>query len=278
MQLKITNPNLQWIKLWFCIFLIFDFGFSFCQEQKNAQDTLPSKFQRFLKNMKYKWVNDALWQTGNVERFLYNTGLQWSYADSIFDFEIKPRFIYGEVSQRQKDNSMLRVVQEREQTLDLHLGLLSQKRFYGFGFGILERSNLRKINFRWQTGLGAGWHIVRNAKNTQRLNLTAAILREVTDFINPIQPDYQIIRASFRLKGMHIFFNNRLRFIHLSTYMPSIAFDKNRRLTGNLSIEVPISKRIQLRSSFDYTYEGVVPPNVKKTDTRTMVGLVITNF
>jgi putative salt-induced outer membrane protein YdiY len=60
--------------------------------------------------------------------------------------------------------------------------------------------------------------------------------------------------------------------------MPSIIFDNNRRLIGNLTVEVPISKKIQLRSSFDYTYEGIVPANVKKTDTRTLIGLVIGNM
>ncbi len=228
--------------------------------------------------MKYKWVNDALWQTGNVERFLYNTNFQWIFNDSLLDFEIKPRFSYGEVTQKQNDKIIKGVVQEREQILDLHFGLFSQKKFYGFSFGTLERSNLRKINFRWQTGIGAGWHIFRTQNNNQRLNLTAALLREETDFINPKQADYIIFRASLRLKGRHVFFNKLLIINHITTYMPSLAFNNNKRLTSNVSVEVPISKRVQLRSSFDYTYEGIVPQNVKKTDTRTLVGLVIGNM
>lgn len=228
--------------------------------------------------MKYKWVNDALWQTGNVERFLYNTNLQWIYTDSLLDYEIKPRFSYGEVTQKQNDKIIKGVIQEREQAIDLHWGLLSQKKFYGFSFGTLERSNLRKIYFRWQMGIGAGWHLIRTPNNNQILNLTAAILREETNFINPQQNDYKIFRASLRIKGRHAFFDNHLRILHLTTYMPSIAFDNNRRLISNISLEVPITKRIQIRSSFDYTYEGIVPLNVKKTDTRTLIGLVMSNM
>ncbi len=252
--------------------------FTFSQETTIPKDTLPSPFQKLLKKMKYKWINDALWQTGNVERFLYNTSLQWLYNDSIFDYEIKPRFSYGEVTQKQNDKLIRGVVQEREQILDLHFGFLSQKRFYGFSFGTFEKSNLRNINLRWLVGFGAGWHIIRTKNEHQRINLTTAILREGTDFINPNQPDYQVFRISIRLKGNHIFFKNRLKLSHMTTFLPSLAFNNNKRLVSNLTIEVPISKRIQLRSSFDYTYEGIVPPNVKKTDTRNLVGLVIANF
>lgn len=228
--------------------------------------------------MKYKWTNDALWQTGNVERFLYNTQVQWIYADSLWDYEIKPRFIYGEIAQKFDNQNIKVVVQEREQILDWHLGLLSYKKIYGFSFGTLEKSNLRKIDWRWHAGLGIGWHVLRTSNGNQKINFTTAFLREETDFMNPSQPDYKIFRASIRLKGRHVFFNKHLIINYLFTFLPSIVFDNNRRFASNLSIEIPINKKIQLRSSFDYTYEGIVPPNVKKVDTRTLMGLVIGNI
>ncbi len=268
------------IQLHVLVFLFFILH-CFCllsQEKVITKDTILTGIQKLIKKMKYKWVNDAIWQTGNIERFLYNTNFEWLYVDSLWDYEIKPRFSYGEVTQKQNDELVRGVVQEREQGLDLHLGLFSQRLFYSFGYGTLERSNLRKIDSRWLAGIGVGWHVLRTSDKKNRVNLTAALLREETDFVNPKQPDYQIFRASFRIKGFHELFDKHLRISYLSTYMPSIAFDKNKRLVANITIEVPINKNFQLRSAFDYTYEGIVPAIVKKVDTRTMIGFVITNL
>jgi hypothetical protein len=272
------NPNIQNLRNFFILWIIFIYPTSLLGQKESLTDTIPKRFQKFMYRHKYKWTNDALWQTGNVERFLYNTSLQFMYADSMIDYEIKPRFIYGEISQKQNEQVIKGIVQEREQSLDLHLGLLSQKRFYGFGFGVIEKSNLRKIEFRWQAGVGVGWHVIKTQNNHHKLNLTVALLHEETNFINPSQPDYQIFRASLRLKGTHQFFDNHLKFSHTTTFLPSLAFDNNKRLISNLALEIPISKRIQLRGSFDLTYEGIVPANIQNTDTRTQLGLVITNF
>ena len=256
----------HWLILLICLL---PFGL---QAQDSTQTKKPNPF---FSKVKYRIVTDGMWLTGNVERFLFSSSMQLQYADSIIDFDIKPRFLYGEQSIKQDENT-IRTVQEREPGIDFHFGLFSQKRFYGFTFGTIEKSNLRNIDFRWFVGLGAGWHILRN--DNHKVNLTAATLREETDFLSPEALDYKIFRGSFRLKGRHSVIKNRLVFNYLVNYLPSLAFDKNVRLTSNVTIEVPVSKKVQLRGSFDYNHEGVVAPGVKKDDTRTMVGLVIGNL
>ncbi|MCS7073069.1 MAG: DUF481 domain-containing protein, partial [Bacteroidia bacterium] len=226
-----------------------------------SQDSTQAKKPNpFFSKLKYKFVTDGMLLTGNVERFLYSTSLQLQYADSLIDFDLKPRFLYGEQTIK-KDETSIRTVQEREPGLDFHFGLFSQKRFYGFAAGAIERSNLRNIMLRWVVGPGIGWHMVR--RDNHKVNLTAATLREETDFIPENAIDYKIFRGSFRLKGKHSFIQNKLIISYLVNYLPSLAFDKNVRLTSNLSIEIPVSKKVQLRGSFDYIREGVIAPGVK---------------
>jgi hypothetical protein len=198
------------------------------------------------------------------------------YADSTLDWSLAPRFLYGEQTTRRPDQPPLRTVQEREPGLDVHVGLFSPRRFYVFGFGTVEQSNLRATHLRWLAGAGGGWHIWRTA--TQHLTLSAALLREETDFVLPIQPSYRVFRASFRLRGRHTFFNNRLRLLHTTNYLPSLAFDPNRRFTTAVTLEAPLSRRVSFTLGAAYSYEGVVPPNVRREDSRFTLGLKVANF
>lgn len=246
----------------------------------HAQDsTKTSIFQsHFFKHLKYKWTNDLLFQTGNINRFLYNTQMLYSYADSLFDFEIKPRFIYGEVKQKNASGEIVRLVQEREPFIEVHVGIFSLRRFYGFAFGTAEESNLRKINFRWTGGGGVGWHVIRTKDQYHKLTVTAAVLREETDFIPITQKDVKIFRGSFRLKGNNLFFEKKLKISYIYYFMPSLQWDNNKRHTANVSLEIPFSKRLNVRAAYDLTYDAIVPEGIKNLDTRLMIGVALSNL
>lgn len=236
-----------------------------------AQDTLT-----FWQHIHYTWQVNGLATTGNTERYLLDTPLQLQYADSVLDLSLNPQFIYGEQTVKLADGSTVRQVQEREYKLAMNLGFFSQRRFYGFIPGWAEQSNLRGIQLRMQGGLGGGWHILRS--KTQKLSLTAAVLYESTDFLNPEAKDYALYRGSIRLKGKHSLFKDRLRFTHLTNYLPSLALDDNILMNSQLGLEVPVNKRLAFRMGYTYTYEFIVAPGRQRTDQRLTLGVTLTNL
>lgn len=239
-------------------------------------DSTPTGWARFATRVKYNFVAEGQYTTGNVERMLLSTKAFLQYADSTVDWNITPRFVYGEQTTRTPEGIRTRVVQEREPGLDVHFGLFSLRRLYAFGFGTVEQSNLRGVGIRWLAGAGGGWHIVRTA--TQHLTFSAAVLREETDFVSPLAPSYRIFRGSFRLRGRHVFLKDHLRFIHITNYLPGLAFDANRRLNTTLTLEAPISRLISFTTTWVYSYEGIVPAGVRREDTRLTLGIKIANF
>ncbi len=242
-----------------------------------AQDTSIVKKNppSWLKKFKYRYLTDGIWTTGNIERILISSSFSLNFHDSTLSFGILPKFTYGELTSKLLDGTKSNVVQEREYFLDLNLGLFSEKKFYGFGMGTLEKSNLRTINFRWYAGLGAGWHIVRN--HIHKSTFSIAVLREETDFTNDIALNYQIFRGSFRLKGKHDFFKNRCIVHYIFNYLPSIIFDKNVRFNSNITLEFPINKHFSFKTAWDFSHENVVTPDKRKDDSRYTLGIVIGN-
>jgi hypothetical protein len=156
-------------------------------QSTEAREKLPSWF--------YSVGFDGTASSGNVNRQLFNfkTTLNFENPKSPFGFFANPRFQYG-------TNSDL--LQEREIFIDLNSTMFySRHNIYPLIFGAYEQSNLRKINVRYNVGVGIGWKIlggINSLKSKVKLSISNAIVREATDF--ETKQDVDIYRNSTRIR------------------------------------------------------------------------------
>jgi hypothetical protein len=212
----------------------------------------------------YRIRGDGNFSRGNINRSLMILRTELVFAGPVVTVMTNPRFTYGE----QKN-----VLAERELYTDLFIDIHEERKVYGFGLGILERSNLRAIDVRKMGGLGFGWRLFQGKQNS--LSLTNAIIYESTRFRS--RPDVTTTRNSLRIKGIHHFSKSKLRFNHLTFIQPSITNLANLRWNTILSLEAPVSKWVSLRTSFENSYESIVEAGRKKNDSRLTVGFAVGN-
>ncbi len=224
-----------------------------------AVDTIPTFFDR----IKYRFIGDGNFTRGNVNRSLMVLRAEINYDGPVVSVSSNPRFAYG-----QQNN----VLAEREPYLDLFIDLYKQRKIYGFGLGTIEASHLRDITLRQLAGLGAGFRLVQAAHHS--LVLTNAIIYESTNF--GTRPDVEVIRNSARLKGKHAFFQDKIRLTHTTFVQPALN-RANLRWNTLISLELPLSTWITLRTTFENAYESVVEVGRKRNDSRLTFGISVGN-
>jgi hypothetical protein len=218
-----------------------------------------------LDSLQYRFIGDGTFARGNVNRTLMVLRAEITYNGPIVTLTTNPRFTYG------KQNGVLA---ERDTYVDLFIDIYKKRKVYGFGLATIETSNLRGIELRQLAGGGAGFRLLQNKQNT--LSLTNAIIYESTDFRE--RPTITTLRNSTRLKGKHSLFQNKIRFNHITFFQPSLTDISNVRWNTLLSVELPLSKWITFRSSFENSFESKVEPTRKQNDSRFTFGISIGNW
>jgi hypothetical protein len=228
-------------------------------------DSLPKRSPFFSwDSLHYRFIGDGNFARGNVNRSLMVLRAEVIYNGPVVSLATNPRFSYG------KQNGVLA---ERDTYVDLFIDIYKNRRVYGFGLGTVERSNLRKIDLRQLAGGGVGLRLVRTDHNL--LVLTDAFIYESTDFVE--RPTVAILRNSLRLKGKHSFFSDKVRFTHITFWQPSLSDISNIRWNTVLSLELPLSSWVTIRSSFENSFESVVEATRKQNDSRLTIGISIGN-
>ena len=162
---------------------------------------------------------------------------------------------------------------ERETYVDLFVDVFKKRRTYVFGLGTVEISNLRGIDLRKLAGAGIGYRLLQTDRNT--LTLTNAIIHEATDFTE--RPTLVTQRNSFRVKGSHGMLKDKVRFNHVTFVQPSLADFSNMRWNTLLSLELPLTSWISIRSSFANSYESEVEATRKHNDSHLTFGISLGN-
>jgi hypothetical protein len=229
-------------------------------------DTMSLVRERFIEwdKLLYRFFGDGNFSRGNVNRTLLVARAEITYGGSIVSLTTNPRFTYGQQNF---------VLAERDTYVDLFIDILKQRRFYGFGLGTIEISNLRAINLRQLAGAGAGFRLTETDNHS--LIFTNAVIYESTDFRE--RETVTTLRNSTRLRGKHIFFQNRMRISHTTFFQPSLYDINNLRWSTLISVELPINKWFVLRTSFENLYESVVALNRQRNDTRITIGFSVGN-
>jgi hypothetical protein len=226
-------------------------------------DSVPKR-PVFIDTIRYRFVGDGNFTRGNVNRSLMVLRAELTFSGPALNIATNPRFTYG------KQNGILA---ERDSYLDLYVDVFKKRRTYAFGLGVLENSNLRRIDLRQMAGAGIGYRVVKNKTND--LSLTDAILYESTNFreISTVTT----IRNSFRIKGKHSFIQDKLRFNHLTFIQPALNDFSNVRWNTIMSLELPLNKWVTIRTSFENSYESVVEATRKRNDSRITFGVAVGN-
>jgi hypothetical protein len=215
-------------------------------------------------SLSYRFMGEGNFSRGNVNRSLMSLRAEILLQGPVMELVSNPRFTYGE------QNNLLA---ERDLYADLFVDVLKKKKLYGFALAIIERSNLRRIDCRQLAGAGVGLHLVRNPRHT--LSLTNAIIHEFTNFRE--RPSLSIQRNSTRLKGRHVFYADKVRLHHLTFLQPALSDLSNLRWSTLISLELPLTRWIALRASFENSYEQVVELTRKRYDTRVTFGFAVGN-
>jgi hypothetical protein len=217
-----------------------------------------------IDTIRYRLIGDGNFTRGNVNRSLMVLRAELLFSGPLISISTNPRFTYG------KQNGVLA---ERDSYADLFFDVFKKSRTYVFGLGVLETSNLRRIDLRQMAGAGIGFRVLRGATNN--LSLTNAVLYESTNFAEI--STVTTARNSFRVKGKHSVLQDKIRFNHITFIQPALNDLSNLRWNTILSIELPINKWVTLRTSFENSYESVVEATRKKNDSRITFGVSVGN-
>lgn len=217
-----------------------------------------------IDTVRYRFVGDGNFTRGNVNRSLMVLRAELIFSGPVINIATNPRFTYG------KQNGVLA---ERDSYADLFVDVFKKRKTYIFGLGVLETSNLRRIDLRQMAGAGVGYRVIKSKKND--LSLTNAILYESTNFVE--LKTVTTIRNSFRVKGKHSFLQDKFRFNHLTFIQPALNDFSNVRWNTIMSVELPLNKWVTLRTSFENSFESVVESTRKRNDSRITFGISVGN-
>ncbi|GAB2780739.1 hypothetical protein GCM10027275_25380 [Rhabdobacter roseus] len=227
-------------------------------------DSLVLRGFVLVDTLNYRFIGDGNFTRGNVNRSLMVLRAEILATGPVISMATNPRFTYG------KQNNVLA---ERDTYLDLFIDVFKKRKTYVFGLGTVETSNLRGIALRQLAGAGVGYRLLQTDKNI--ITLTNAIIHESTDFRE--RSSVVIQRNSFRVKGKHLFLQDKIRINHITFLQPSITDFSNLRWNTLLSLELPLNRWVTLRTSFENSYESIVEVGRQRNDTRITFGLSVGN-
>ena len=225
---------------------------------------LASRKPVLFDSLSYRFIGDGSFARGNINRTLVVLRTELTVSGPVITLTSHPRFSYG------KQNNLLA---ERDSYVDLFVDVLKENRVYGFGLATLEKSNLRGIKLRQLAGVGIGLRLYQTPQNT--LSLTSAVIHEATNFRERATIVTQ--RSSTRLKGKHSFLQDKVRLTHITFVQPALRDIANFRWNTLVSVELPLSKWVSVRSSYENNFESVVEAGRKRNDTRLTFGLAFGN-
>ena len=231
---------------------------------KTPADSLQRKPFLLVDSLSYRFIGDGNFTRGNVNRSLMVLRAEITLNGPVLAIATNPRFTYG------KQNNLLA---ERDTYVDLFIDVFKQRRVYAFGLGTIETSNLRRIKLRQLAGAGIGYRFLQATNHT--LTLTNAIIHESTNFEE--RPTITVQRNSTRLKGKHSFLQDKIRITHITFVQPALSNFSNLRWNTLISFELPLTRWVTIRTSYENSYESIVEPTRKKNDSRITFGISVGN-
>jgi hypothetical protein len=213
---------------------------------------------------KYRLSGEGMVVTGNVERFLLSLRGSYSVTSDRLESVLTPSYVFGEQNRK---------AAERDLMISLYNRLYPNRKLYGFALAIYDFNKPRRIDARWQTGIGLGLNVLRGQQHT--FSITAGAIYEKTWFSSLQKRDTW--RFSSRFKGSHQVLQRQLRFNHETFIQPSLSQSDDFRWRTLATLELPLVDRLALRSTVENSYESIVLAGRKKNDFRWTFGVSFGN-
>jgi hypothetical protein len=236
--------------------------------QLNESDSTP---------LQLKFTATGSYLDGIVNRLLLVNRAEIAYAKPTWGFSSRNDYQFGRTFYRQTENDILSYN---------YLYANPLRRSYPYAMLLIETNYRRKVNFRYQPGLGVSYNLVQERHNLLKLSLTGSFEHSKyggTEFenhenSNPPSSVIETWRLTGRVFGRHRLLHDRLRLLYEIWFQQSVLDGANYRYHTDDALEFPVSKYIALRLGFRYTYEHVELVGNKPYDLFLTYGITISNF
>jgi hypothetical protein len=187
---------------------------------------------------------------GNTRQTLFTTRSSVARADSAYQLGGTVRFTYGESSDEDDDT----FVSKRSWVGSLNYDHRPFARYSTFLFSTVETSLEKRIDFRYDLGIGEKLTFVRTGTTTA--DISVALLGERT-YLPSVLPDdtETLLRWSGRARYQRQV-NDRVRISHVTFYQPAVNEFSRFTLRSTTSIAVQLASFANLNVSFLDNYDS----------------------
>ncbi|TAE22261.1 MAG: DUF481 domain-containing protein [Cytophagales bacterium] len=236
--------------------------------QLNESDSIP---------LQMKFTTTGSYLDGVVNRLLLVNRAEIAYSRPTWGFSSRNDYQFGRTFYRQTENDVLSYN---------FLYLKPMRRSYPYLMLLVETHYRRKINFRYQPGIGISYNLIQTPHNLLKVSLTGSFEHSKfggTNFDNyqntdPTNDVIETWRATGRVFGRHRLLNNRLRLLYEVWFQQSVLDGANFRYHTDDALEFPLSKKVAFRLGFRYTFENVKLVGNKPYDLFLTYGITLANF
>ncbi len=211
----------------------------------------------------YNLATSGMLITGNVERFLWTSTGELRHVSPVWGFITANTYQYGTIFKNKTEDDII----SRN-----FVYLYPKRRWYPYQMTWLERNWRRRIDHRYQIGVGGTWVAIRQSRHVLKLSLTGTY--ESTNFRGDQFENYpdgltntiNTWRATVRVFGYNAIGKANLRLRYEAWVQPSLEDADNFRyhLEGNISL--PLGKRFSLQTNINHSFENIVLKSVRQSD------------
>lgn len=218
----------------------------------------------------------GFWQAGNVDTWIFRAKADVRYKPlKKWEFQTINSYVYQEFGKEKADEDVL--------SLNF-LRFKSDRRFYPLLLGFVSTNFRREIDLRYLVGAGVNYKVVDSKKYYLEGTLSSEF--EQTNFsmdnfnIEAYDGSKEIttIRSTVWLSGKYHLFEKKLILSHQTYFQPSLQENNNFRWSGDISVELPISKYINFKVNYLHTYESIVIEGQKREDQFLTFGVTIKSY
>lgn len=223
----------------------------------------------------YSLATSGMLITGNVERFLWTSTGELRHVQPVWGFITTNTYQYGTIFNNKTEDDII-----SKNFIYLH----PKKRWYPYQMTWLERNWRRKIDHRYQIGLGSTWIAIRKSKHILKLSLTGTY--ESTNFRGDQFENYpdgetntiNTWRATMRIFGNNVIGKSNLRLRYEAWVQPSVEDADNFRYHLEGVVSLPVGARFSLQSAVNHSFEHVVLEGVRQRDLIWTFGVSFQSF
>jgi len=207
--------------------------------------------------------------SGNASFAVLRTGGSVNYLlTDVAEFELSTLFRYGRSDTTVISNDLVGTAK-----FDWH----PQASFSPFLFISARRDPIRKIDAKFDGGVGAKWTFLRRDKT--KMSLSAAGVLDYENYhLDPGSTDIQsasVFRISTRLKFDHEL-GSGAKFNHVTFWQPQAANFGDYNIAMTTSVSTKLLSNLALALEHEYLHDEVPPTGVKQNDQKFSAVLRVT--